>query len=82
MANLQVTDTTVPALIKKLQSCEWLVPNFQREFVWSNANVISLINSIIDAKPIGMLTLWEQEGISQIDLEPVSVSDCGVSPAN
>lgn len=75
MANLQVSDTNVPTLLKRLKSGEYLSPRFQRDFVWSTAAVISLINSIIDAKPIGMITLWEQEDDSQLDLEHISIND-------
>lgn len=62
-------------LLKKLRTREWLVPQFQRDFVWSNAAVISLVNSIIDCRPVGMVTLWEQQENSSLQLEPVSVPD-------
>lgn len=75
MANLQVADVNVPGIIKKLKTWEWLSPLFQRDFVWSNAAVVSLINSIIDARPVGMITLWEQEGDSSLPLEPISIPD-------
>ena len=75
MAQLQVTDINVPNLLKKLKTKEWLVPQFQREFVWSNAAVIALVNSIIDARPIGMLTLWEQQEEPPLVLEPISIPD-------
>nr|WP_249135440.1 DUF262 domain-containing protein [Bradyrhizobium sp. AUGA SZCCT0222] len=77
VANLQVEDTNVPNVITKLKTSEWLSPLFQRDFVWSNANVVSLVNSIIDARPIGMITLWEQEGGSSLPLEPISIQDHG-----
>jgi hypothetical protein len=75
MANLQVSEINVPSVIKKLKTSEWLSPLFQRDFVWSNANVVSLVNSVIDARPIGMITLWEQEGGSSLPLEPISIQD-------
>lgn len=75
MANLQVSELNVPGVIKKLKSSEWLSPLFQRDFVWGNAAVVSLVNSIIDARPIGMITLWEQEGQSALPLEPISIPD-------
>lgn len=75
MANLEVSETNVPGLIKKLKTGEWLAPLFQRDFVWSNAATVALINSIIDAKPIGMVTLWEQENPSQMELEHISIPD-------
>ena len=75
MSDLQVTSITVPVLLKKLRTLEWLVPEFQREFVWSNAQIIQLVNSIIDSRPIGMVTLWEQQDDSGLSLEPISVPD-------
>ncbi len=73
MANLQVSEINVPSVIRKLKTSEWLAPLFQRDFVWSNASVVSLVNSIIDARPIGMVTLWEQEGGSSLPLEPLNL---------
>lgn len=75
MSDLQVTSITVPVLLKKLRTREWLMPQFQRDFVWNNAAVISLVNSIIDSRPIGMVTLWEQPEDTTLKLEPVSVTD-------
>lgn len=75
MGELQVTSIQVPSLLDKLRNNEWLVPEFQRDFVWSSADVIQLISSIIDSRPIGMATLWEQEGSDQIPLEPISLPD-------
>lgn len=75
MANLQVAEINVPGVIKKLKTSEWLSPLFQRDFVWSNAAVVALVNSIIDARPVGMITLWEQEGDSSLPLEPISIPD-------
>jgi uncharacterized protein with ParB-like and HNH nuclease domain len=75
LSSLEVSEINVPGIIKKLKSGEWLSPQFQREFVWSTAATIALINSIIDAKPIGMVTLWEQEDESQLPLEHISIPD-------
>jgi hypothetical protein len=75
MANLEVSETNVPGLIKKLKTSEWLSPLFQREFVWSAASVVALVNSIIDARPVGMITLWEQEEGGALPLEPISIPD-------
>lgn len=75
MGELQVTSIQVPSLLDKLRNNEWLVPEFQRDFVWSSADVTQLVLSIIDSRPIGMATLWEQEGNDQIPLEPISLPD-------
>jgi hypothetical protein len=77
MSNLYVTDITVPTLLDRLRKREWQVPQFQREFVWSSADVIELIKSILESRPIGMATLWEQGPAPEVPVEPVWISDAG-----
>jgi len=68
-------DINIPGLLKKLRTKEWLIPQFQREFVWTNAQVIALANSVIDARPVGMVTLWEQSVDKPLQLEPIGIDD-------
>lgn len=75
MSRLYVTDITVPVLLDRLRRREWVVPQFQREFVWSVADVIKLVDSIIESRPIGMATLWEQTATPEVELEPVWIPD-------
>lgn len=75
MSDLQVTDTSIEGLLDHLRKGEWLVPQFQRDFVWSTNEIISLINSVLDAKPIGMVTLWEQRNDTSLELEGISIPD-------
>lgn len=70
-----ISSIRIPDLLESLREGEYLIPQFQREFVWSTADVISLLTSIIDSRPIGMLTLWEQSDNSGLDLEHISVPD-------
>jgi hypothetical protein len=75
MSELRVADTTVPGVLESLRKCEWKVPHFQREFVWSTDQVSGLVQSILEARPIGMVTLWEQADHSQMPLDRVSIQD-------
>lgn len=75
MPSLEVTDTTVAGVLDKLRKGEWLIPHFQRDFVWSTDQVAGLVQSIIEARPIGMVTLWEQADTSTLELELVSIPD-------
>src|SRR5262245_50513698 len=75
MANLSVTDITVPVLLEKLRKREWLVPKFQREFVWTVADVSELLISVFEARPIGMATLWEQSEAPEVALDPIYIAD-------
>lgn len=70
-----VSSIRIPALLDSLRDGEYLIPQFQREFVWSTSDVISLLTSIIDSRPIGMLTLWEQPDNSALELEHISIAD-------
>src|SRR5215469_17294795 len=75
MSRLIVGDVTVPGLLDHLRKREWLVPQFQREFVWSVADVIKLIVSIIESRPIGMATLWEQGKNPEVRADPIWIPD-------
>ena len=75
MSSVEVTAISIPELLKRLYSGEWQAPQFQRDFVWSNPQIISLVNSVLDSKPIGMATLWAQEDDSDLPLEHISVND-------
>lgn len=75
MSSIEVTAVSLPQILKNLHEGEWLAPEFQRGFVWSTAQIIGLVNSIIDSKPIGMATLWQQEDESDLPLEHISVTD-------
>ena len=75
MSDLTVAATTVPGVLESLKKYEWKVPQFQREFVWSTDQVSGLVQSILEARPIGMVTLWEQADQSQLPLDRVLIQD-------
>jgi len=72
---LKVEEANIDDILKNLKSGKWQVPEFQREFVWTDSQIISLIDSIFRARPIGMCTLWEQSDKSELPLEPISIRD-------
>jgi hypothetical protein len=75
MGDLQVTSISISELIGNLKKHEWQVPQFQREYVWTIGDVIDFINSIIHARPIGMVTIWEQSDGNAIELGALSLPD-------
>lgn len=75
MGKLVVESIGIADLLARLRTNTWLVPAFQRDFVWSEANVTSLVLSVIEARPIGMATLWEQPDDSDLSLVPASIED-------
>lgn len=82
MSSIEVTAVSLPQILRNLNDGEWLAPEFQRGFVWTTAQIIGLVNSIMDAKPIGMATLWQQEDKSDLPLEHISVTDDFGSKSN
>lgn len=81
MAELAVTSISIEEVLTKLRSREWLIPQFQRDFVWSITDVIAFTNSILFSRPIGMATVWTQPDDSGMELEPLSVLDRNESGA-
>lgn len=75
MPELSVSAVTVPTLLEKLKRREWQVPKFQREFVWSINDVLELLVSIYEARPIGMATLWGQSDPPCVDLQAIYIYD-------
>lgn len=77
MSNSNPIDAyTVPDVLENLRKGEWLVPAFQREFIWDVAAITALATSIIDGYPIGMMTLWDQSDEDDLDgLERISLPD-------
>ncbi|MGM4895320.1 GmrSD restriction endonuclease domain-containing protein [Tardiphaga sp. 839_C3_N1_4] len=75
MAGIRIIDYSIANLIDSLRSATWQVPKFQREFVWDTSAIAALATSIIDAYPVGMITLWEQSDRNPLDLERLSIQD-------
>lgn len=46
-------------IISKIESSEFLIPRFQRAFVWSKEQTANLIDSIFHNYPIGSFIIWK-----------------------
>ncbi len=75
MSGLSVTSISISELLDFLKNREWLTPKFQRDFVWSIEQIKQLVNSIINGRPIGMVTLWAQPDVGALELEPITLPD-------
>jgi len=73
--SIKIEEFTIAKTIDALRSGIWKVPKFQREFVWDTSAIAGLATSIIDAYPIGMVTLWEQSESAPLNLENLSIQD-------
>lgn len=49
----------LPALFRKIEKGDIRLPAFQRSFVWSEAQVIKLLESVYEGYPIGSVLFWK-----------------------
>ena len=49
----------IEELIYNIKNNDIVVPEFQREFVWGNDRVKSLISSLMDEYPVGGILIWK-----------------------
>lgn len=52
----------MPLFLEKVASGNYLVPKFQRDFVWTTKQIVDLFDSIIKGFPIGSIIMWKPEG--------------------
>lgn len=72
---IAVSPISITDILKNLEKGSWLVPHFQRDFVWNVASIRDLLASIVRGRPVGMITLWAQADDTDLPLEPISVPD-------
>jgi hypothetical protein len=54
-------DVKIQDIVKLLSEDKYLIPTFQREFVWQPGNIIKLWDSMFRFYPIGSLLYWETD---------------------
>lgn len=52
----------MPLFLEKVVSGNYLVPKFQRDFVWNTKQIVDLFDSIIKGFPIGSIIMWKPDG--------------------
>jgi len=63
----------IPELIERIQTVDnYCLPAFQRDYVWDEEDVKSLIDSIIRGYPIGAIILWKPSNKEFIENDPFS----------
>jgi hypothetical protein len=54
-------DLKIQELVKFLREDKYLIPTFQRDFVWEPANILKLWDSMYRFYPIGSILYWETD---------------------
>jgi uncharacterized protein with ParB-like and HNH nuclease domain len=53
---------TIQSAIERIKRNEFLLPAFQREFVWSSDQVEKLFDSLMQGYPISSMLFWKVKG--------------------
>jgi hypothetical protein len=53
------TAITIKKVLEQIHRDEYLLPAIQREFVWSDAQICHLFDSLLQGYPIGSLLFWQ-----------------------
>lgn len=59
--DISAEDVKIQKLVDNLSKDKFLIPTFQREFVWEPSNIIKLWDSMFRFYPIGSILYWETD---------------------
>lgn len=66
MSNIQNIDISLQEIVKNISKNGYLIPKFQRDFVWTSKDIIDLGDSIIRGYPISSLLIMPENGTLKI----------------
>lgn len=69
---IDVDKKEIKEIIPELESGKYILPSFQRQYVWDEDDIKYLIDSIINNYPIGTIILWKPSNPSLIEIDPFS----------
>ncbi|HHT9126483.1 MAG TPA: GmrSD restriction endonuclease domain-containing protein [Candidatus Brocadiia bacterium] len=70
--SIDVDKKPIEDLIPDLESGKYLLPSFQRQYIWGEDDIKYLIDSIINNYPIGTVILWKPSNTSASQIDPFS----------
>ena len=66
MSNIQNIDISLQEIVKNISKDSYLIPKFQRDFVWNTKDIIDLGDSIIRGYPISSLLIMPANGTLKV----------------
>jgi hypothetical protein len=61
--SIQHTSTRVENWVNQIAAGEMRIPRFQRDYVWTDAQIIELLESLLRGDYVGSVLLWERYGL-------------------
>jgi len=69
MSAAETQKVTLRQALRGLSSGEYVIPSFQRDFVWRHEDIVELMRSIFNRYYLGSLLLWDSTDKTLDDLE-------------
>lgn len=69
---IDVDKKDIEELLRELETGKYLIPSFQRQYVWDEDDIKDLIDSIVNNYPIGTIILWKPSNSSFSKIDPFS----------
>jgi uncharacterized protein with ParB-like and HNH nuclease domain len=66
MSNIENRDISLKDIVKNISKDSYLIPKFQRDFVWTTKDIIALGDSIIRGYPISSLLIMPENGTLKV----------------
>lgn len=75
MSNIQNIDISLQEIVKKISKDAYLIPKFQRDFVWKTKDILDLGDSLIRGYPISSLLIMAENGTLNVGSHSLSKDD-------
>lgn len=70
--SIDVDKKAIEELMSDLESGAYVLPSFQRQYVWDEDDVKDLVDSIVNSYPIGTVILWKPSTTAVFEKDPFS----------
>jgi len=71
---IDIDKKAIEELIPELESGKYVLPSFQRQYVWDEDDIRDLVDSIINNYPIGTIILWKPSNASSVEIDPFFIA--------
>lgn len=75
MSNIQNIDISLQEIVKNISKDSYLIPKFQRDFVWNTKDILDLGDSMIRGYPISSLLIMAENGTLNVGAHSLSKDD-------
>lgn len=76
MSNIQNIDISLQEIVKNIYKNSYLIPKFQRDFVWTTKDITDLGDSIVRGYPISSLLIMPENGTLKVGAHGLIKDEC------